>query len=187
MSDTNVDELIELTSGIEGTYIGIGTDTFPTPNGPQITKYRETMTVSPWAVVNNPGPNGGQTLTFLQYATALVNATTGAPMHQECGFWMFQANGTFQKAIAIPRGISILAGGLWTNTPASLVANATAQAGSATYGISNEPYLNTAAPTTKFTNSITSTGTSIAYNEDSVLHIEGQDFNHTDQATLYRQ
>ena len=173
-----------------GTYVGNGTDTFPTPQGPMVTTYRETMVMgAPFQTANPGGPGMSQNLLCVQYYTQLVNAQTGVPMHQETGFWMLSMEtNLFMKAISIPRGITILAGGTWTlDITNGLTMMGSAQAGSLTFGISNEPFLNQAAPTESFTTTMVNTSNSISYKEDSILKIQGQNFNHTDEANLILQ
>ena len=64
---------------------------------------------------------------------------------------------------------------------------ASAKAGDPGYGILNEPYLLKNAPTQNFTTNMSQTNDTYTYREDSVLHIMGQDFNHTDEAMLSLQ
>ena len=193
MADSKTVDVEQLKAALTdsmGTYVGLGTDTFPTPQGPMVTQYRETMVMgAPFQTANPGGPGMSQNLLCVQYYTQLVNAQNGAPMHQETGFWMLSMETTlFMKAISIPRGIAILAGGTWSlDITTGLTMMAAAEAGSLTFGISNEPYLNQAAPTESFTTTMVNTSNSISYKEDSVLKIEGQTFNHTDEAALTLQ
>lgn len=171
------------------TWIGQGKDTFPTPNGPLVTTYTETMTMGPSFQTVNGDPETGQKLLCVHYYTQLVNAETGVPMHQETGYWLLAyADNTFRKVVAIPRGIAILAGGTYSlSVHDGLVMTASAKAGDPSYGISNEPYLLQNAPTQRFTTNMSQTNDTYRYYEDSVLHIMGQNFNHTDEATLSLQ
>jgi len=181
--------LDHLNSLADSTWIGQGQDTFPTPNGPVITEYSETMTMGPTFKIINGDPNTGQVLWCAHYYTQLANAVTGVAMHQETGYWMFNfVDGTFRKAVSIPRGIAILAGGTFVLTVENgLVMKAAAASGSSIYGISNEPYLNQYAQTQSFTTTMSQTNDTYTYSEDSVLDIMGQKFNHTDKATLHLQ
>lgn len=171
------------------TWIGEGKDTFPMPNAPVITAYIETMTMGQSFQTINGDPNTGQKLLCIHYFTRLDNAQTGVPMHQETGYWMLSyADNTFRKAVSIPRGIGILAGGTYDlSAESGLVMTANADAGSPTYGVLNEPYLNMNAQTQSFSTKMTQTSNTYSYFEDSVLNIMGQQLNHTDEAVLTLQ
>lgn len=177
---------------LTGTWKGTGVDVFPTPQGPMRTEYSETTTFGEvFNTVNPGGPHNSQTLICVHYITKLVNAKTLEPMHQETGYWLFDSErGKFIKAIAIPRGISILAGGSYMMKdpgewpPSSVWMNASANEGCQTFGISSDHFLTSVAPTTRFNTSIVWIGESLSYKEDSILKIQGQYVHHTDEATL---
>ena len=183
-----------LAGSIQGTWIGDGTDVFPTPNGPVSTEYVETMKLGElFEVVNPGGPGTQQTLIGIRYSTQLANKQTNAAMHQETGYWLFDAqNGSFMKAISIPRGITILAGGGFfpvslQRTPLGVFIFASAENSSNVFGISNATFLEQVAPTTKFTSQIMVVDNALSYFESSMLTIQGQSLQHTDTATLTKQ
>jgi hypothetical protein len=190
---TQEQQFMKVMSGFfQGTWKGDGMDTFPTPQGPVKTAYIETMTFGALFATVNPGggPISPQTLIGVHYYTQLINKATQVAMHQETGYWLFDIlNGTFRKAIAIPRGITILAGGTFkqTNINDIMEISASAQMGAETFGICNEPFLMNVAPTTSFSSTIKINETALYYYEDSILKIQGQDFNHTDEASLIKQ
>ncbi len=190
-SINKVDLMKALEEYFQGVWQGEGMDTFPTPQGPVKTAYSETMTFGELFVTVNPGgPGNDQTLIGVHYITKLINKATKVPMHQETGYWLFDIeNGIYMKAISIPRGITILAGGTFYQTTINdnMIISASAQIGSNIYGICNDTFLNNVAPTTKFSSSIQMNSTTLYYFEDSNLKIQGQDFNHTDEATLIKQ
>lgn len=182
-----------LTTTLAGTWQGNGMDVFPTPQGVMRTEYFESMTFGEvFDTVNPGGPNVNQTLIGIHYYTKLSDAKTGEPMHQETGYWLFDVErGRFMKAIAIPRAITILAGGNYVllnpgggPAPATLWMNAAATQGDDTFGIANDTFLNTISPTTRFTTSIILSDNSLYYKEDSLLTIQNTQENHTDEATL---
>lgn len=180
-----------LKATMSDSWTGTGEDVFPTPDGPIKTKYTETTTFGePFWTINPGGPNNGsQELSCINYITKLVNYDTKLPMHQECGYWLFDVlNKRFIKAIAIPRGISILAGGTYRaeydrNRP-RIIINASAKVGEPTFGISSDLFLSRVSPTTSFTTTITLYADSYHYNEDSILKIGKNELHHTDEATL---
>lgn len=171
------------------TWIGQGEDTFPTAQGPVVTAYTETMTMGAPFQMLNGDPKTGQKLLCVQYYTQLLNASSGAPMHQETGYWMLSyMDATFRKAVSIPRGIDILAGGTYLlSKEEGLVMIAAAKAGDRIYGILNEPYLSKNAPTQRFTTNMSQTIQTYSYFETSVLNIMGKNFDHTDEAVLTLQ
>ncbi|NES00539.1 MAG: FABP family protein [Symploca sp. SIO1B1] len=180
-----------LNSTIQGTWTGSGVDVFPTPSGPQKTDYTETTTFGEvFQTINPGGPKNRQVLDCVHYSTNLVNAQTKKPMHQETGYWLIDAAQTkFIKAIAIPRGISILAGGTYhifsgSSRDPIFVLNASANVGSPTFGISSDHFLSSVSPTTRFNITIELTGDRMSYKEDSILKIDEQYLHHTDEATL---
>lgn len=183
-----------LTNSIQGVWKGDGLDVFPTPHGTAETAYVETMTFGEiFETVNPGGPNNSQTLIGIHYYTKLDNKKTKVPMHQETGYWLFDVDkGEFIKAIAIPRGITILAGGVFMpillqGASFETLISASAENSSNIFGISNATFLEQIAPTTKFTTQIQLRNDTLTYFESSILRIQGQLLDHTDTANLIKQ
>ena len=134
-----------------------------------------------------PVDNGRQTLYGLDYRMASWRNDEPDPFHTEVGYWLWDADaGHVMRAFMVPRGTVVLAGGDATAdaTEFTMVGDL----GSQTWGVLENPYLNTNASTVHYEVTITIGDGEWSYAEDTVLKMKEFDelFHHTDDNTLRR-
>lgn len=148
------------------------------------TPYLEKLTFKPFGPVDN----GSQHLYGLDYKTAMWRESEDDPFHTEVGYWLWDADaGEVLRGFVVPRGITVLAGGITTADAREFTLSATL--GDPTYGIAENAYLGKKASSTKYsvTLTINDDGT-WSYAEETTLRMaEFPDpFPHTDANTLHR-
>ena len=73
------------------------------------TPYLEKCTLKPFGPVDN----GNQHLYGLDYRSAMWRGDEENPFHTEVGYWLWDAaTGEVVRAFVVPRGITVLAGGI---------------------------------------------------------------------------
>ncbi len=162
--------------GIDVSYHHADKDVVETP-------YREKTTFASFGPVDN----GDQSLFGLDYRMAAWRGDEEDPFHTEVGYWLWDAAALqVMRAFMIPRGTVVLAGGLAAASDTSF--SLAADAGSETYGILSNLYLDGAAKTVRYTAEISVAPDEWSYSEDSVLRMtEFEDlYHHTDRNTLRR-
>ncbi len=147
------------------------------------TPYLEKLTLKPFGPVDN----GHQHLYGLDYRTAMWRGDEQNPFHTEVGYWLWDAaTGELVRGFVVPRGITVLAGGV-------VAADATkftlkAAKGDPLYAIGENAYLAEHASTLSYEVTVTIGDDTWAYREDTILdmtELEGP-FHHTDANTLHR-
>jgi hypothetical protein len=109
------------------------------------TPFRERMVLNPFG----PVENGRQVLYGLDYRTAAWRPGEEIPFHTEVGYWLWDAAlGLVMRCFMVPRGSTVLAGG--QASPADTTITMEAVAGSTTFGILSNPYLDENARTTHY-------------------------------------
>jgi hypothetical protein len=148
------------------------------------TPYLEKLTFKPFG----PVQNGRQTLYGLDYKSAMWRGDEANPFHTEVGYWLWDAaNGETLRGFVVPRGITVLAGGVATADARSFTLSATA--GDPQYSIGENKYLAENASTLSYTVTITiNDDGSWSYDEKTMLRMTEFDepFAHTDHNTLKR-
>lgn len=90
-------------------------------------------------------------------------------------------------SLAIPRGVTLLAGGTpKTETDGTLILKVAAAIGNPDCSIIQSPFMNTKARTTAFNHKITVKADQLADMETTSLNIYGRSFEHTDSNELTR-
>ena len=185
MSDDIISKLGPL-SPLAGTWEGEkGDDTAPADNrSVEKNKFRERMTFTPIP----PVKNHAQTLFGLRYATTAWRIGEADPFHEEVGYWLWDAReNQIMRCFIVPRGVNVLAGGKADAGARSF--KLAADVGSATYGISSNPYLDREFKTVRYELTVTVHDNDFfSYEEDTQLKIKGQEaiFHHIDKNTLQR-
>ena len=185
MTQDILDKLGPLTA-LAGTWEGDkGDDVAPDDvRGTELNKFRERMTFEPFGPVNNHE----QTLYGLRYATTAWRLGSDSPFHEELGYWLWDGeNKQVLRCFIVPRGVTVLAGG--TAEPNATAFQLAADAGSETYGICSNKFLDEEFKTVRYELQVTvHDKKSFSYEEDTQLKIKGQDklFHHTDKNTLKR-
>lgn len=150
--------------------------------GTENNKYRERMTLEPIGAVNNHE----QQLYGLRYARTAWRIGEDKPFHEDLGYWLWDARAKqVIRSFIIPRGVAVLAGG--TVEPDSKSFKVTAEAGSDTYGICSNKFLDKEFKTVRYEIKITLHGDqTFTYEEDTQLKMPGRKdiFHHTDKNTL---
>ncbi len=169
---------------LAGTWEGDkGDDTAPDDNrGVETNKFRERMVFEPMGAVDNHE----QRLYGLRYSTTAWRLGEDDPFHEELGYWLWDAaSKQVLRCFLVPRGVTVLAGG--TVEPDSKSFTLAADAGSQTYGICCNQFLDQEFKTVRFELQVTIHDASrFSYEEDTQLKIKGQEkiFHHIDKNTL---
>ncbi len=163
-----------------------GMDVAPEPDGAEQNPYYERITFEAIGDVTNAER---QTLSALRYHQVVSRKSDDGVFHNETGYWLWDANdAVVVQTLTIPRGVSLVAGGVYP--AASRVNEATltvqARAGDPDWGIVQSPFMRDNARTVGFTHSIEVSGDRLVYSEATELEIYGRTFVHTDQNTLAR-
>lgn len=185
MDDDLVKQLGPLAS-LAGVWEGDkGADLAPSDDrGAERNAFRERLTFEPFGPVNNHE----QTLYGLRYSTVAWRLGEDEPFHEETGYWLWDAAGKqVLRCFIVPRGVTVLAGG--TVEPDAKVFEIAAEAGSDTYGICSNLFLDREFKTVRYELTITvHSRDRFSYAEDTQLRIKGQEelFHHTDANSLTR-
>jgi hypothetical protein len=146
------------------------------------TPFTEKLTFKPFG----PVQNGRQSLYGLDYKSAMWRGDEDNPFHTEVGYWLWDgATGEILRGFVVPRGISVLAGGIATADARSFTLSAAA--GDPQYVIGENKYLAENASTSSYTVTITiNDDGSWSYDEITMLKMKEFDepFAHTDHNTL---
>ena len=162
-----------------------GDDTAPSDDrGTEKNLFRERITFVPIPPVNNHE----QTLFGFRYSMVGHRIGETDPFHEEVGYWLWDPKDKqVMRCFMIPRGVTLIAGG--TVEPGAKQFTLTAAAGSDTYGICSNLFLDREFKTVRFEMKVTiHSDRSFSYEEDSQLKIKGQPdiFHHIDKNTLTR-
>ncbi|TAJ10781.1 MAG: DUF1794 domain-containing protein [Nitrospirae bacterium] len=110
------------------------------------------------------------------------------PFHEEVGYWLWDPKEKqVLRCFIVPRGVSGIAGG--TAEPTAKSFTLSAEAGSETYGICSNRFLDRAFKTVRYELTVTVHNTqTFSYEEDTQLRIkgQGQPFHHRDKNRLKR-
>lgn len=147
------------------------------------TPYLEKVTMKPFGPVDN----GSQHLYGLDYKTAMWRDDEENPFHTEVGYWLWDAaTGEVLRGFVVPRGITVLAGGIAAADARSFTMRATN--GGIPYGIGENTYLQEHASTLSYEVTITIGDDEWSYAETTMLRMTefAEPFAHTDHNTLRR-
>jgi hypothetical protein len=148
------------------------------------TPYLEKLSFKPFG----PVQNGRQSLYGLDYKTAMWRGDEDNPFHTEVGYWLWDgATGEVLRGFVVPRGITVLAGGIADADATSFTLHA--KAGDAKYTIGENKYLADNASTLSYTVTVTvHDDGSWSYDETTMLKMKefAEPFAHTDHNTLRR-
>jgi hypothetical protein len=123
----------------------------------------------------------------LDYKTAMWRGDESNPFHTEVGYWLWDAaTGEIVRGFVVPRGITVLAGGLASADAVTFTLKA-AQ-GEANYAIGENRYLTEHATTLSYEVTITTGPDTWSYEETTLLRMTefAEPFSHTDHNTLRR-
>lgn len=169
--------------GMAGIWEGqCGMDVKPKVEGAKKQAYVERMELQPI----DPQTNGPQLIYGLRYHTHIVKPDQVKTYHEQVGFWLWEpAANTVVHTLAIPRGVTVMAGGTVNADAREFELVATHD--SENFGIRSTPFLDYAFKTVEFRIKVTiNPDGTWSYEEDTVLKIRGQDelFHHADKNNL---
>ena len=147
------------------------------------TPYLEKVSFKPFGPVDN----GQQHLYGLDYKTAMWRGSEDNPFHTEVGYWLWDAaTGEVLRGFVVPRGITVLAGGI--AAPDATTFTLSAALGGTNYTIGENQYLAKNASTISYEVTITTTTDEWSYDETTMLKMVEmpEPFAHTDHNTLRR-
>ena len=149
------------------------------------TPYTEKVTMKPFGPVDN----GRQSLYGLDYKSAMWRGDEENPFHTEVGYWLWDAaTGEVMRGFVVPRGITVLAGGIAGADATSWTMKAVN--GTVPYSIGENTYLAANASTLSYEVTITigAEGNTWSYDETTMLRMNEfpEPFAHTDHNTLHR-
>lgn len=128
-----------------------------------------------------------QQLVAVKYHHVVRKAENGHIFHDQIGHWIYEpSTNVIMHSLTIPRGVCLLAGGLFKENGDESIFEVEAQAGSDTYGIVQSPFMLEKAKTKAFQIKLTVKGDELSYREVTSLYIYGKDFEHIDSSTLQR-
>ena len=162
-----------------------GVDIAPSSSrGSLETAYRERIVFEALGPVNNHE----QKLYGLRYSTTAYRIAEDEPFHEELGYWLWDAaEGQVLRCFLVPRGVTILAGGDAAGDDRSF--SLAAEAGSETYGISSNRFLDREFKTVRYELTVTiEDANTFRYEEDTQLLLKDLSdvFHHRDSNTLRR-
>jgi hypothetical protein len=147
------------------------------------TPYHEKCTMKPFGPVDN----GSQHLYGLDYRSAMWRGDEENPFHTEVGYWLWDAaTGEVMRGFVVPRGITVLAGGVAGADATAFTMEASL--GDKQYPIGENKYLSANASTVSYKVTITTGDDTWSYDEVSTLRMNEfeEPFLHTDHNTLRR-
>lgn len=132
---------------------------------------------------------GEQTLSVLSYRQLVRRKIDDQIFHHEIGYWLWDAAAaTVMHSLAIPRGVTLLAGGAHkTEADGTIILAVSASIDNPDWSIVQPPFLSAKASTTAFSHQVTLKGDQLTYTETTSLDIYGRAFEHTDSNELLRR
>ncbi len=151
---------------------------------PEETPFIADILFEPLGGVTNAG---SQNLVAMRYHQVVRRQTTGEVFHNESGYWMWDAQReVVMQSLAIPRGVSLVAGGTAEVVEGRVTLRVRAAADDADWTVSQSPFMRDQAETLSFSHMVEADGETLIYAQTTVLQIYGERFDHTDSSTLER-
>lgn len=172
-----------------GGFIGLwkgdqGLDVAPEPDEDESSAYYERLVFEPAGDVDNAD---SQELVMLRYNQVVMRKRNDEVFHNEAGFLIWDAQRELvMQSFAIPRGLSLVAGGSVEVTNESVSITLQAADGNVEWPISQAPFLAAKARTLSFSRSYRLDGDGLTYSQTTNLEIYGRSVAHTDTNILKR-
>jgi hypothetical protein len=163
-----------------------GMDIAPQEEGQEENPYYETIVFEKAGDVENAGK---QTLVIVRYHLSVREKANDKTSHDQVGYWLWdKENKTIMNSLTIPRGVSVIAGGIFNASENVIEAtfNVSAKEGEE-WGIVQSPFMKNNAKTTGFMQELTVNANELSYSQTMVLDIYGRKFEHKDENCLRRQ
>ena len=164
---TQDDEGLDVAPGREGSEVGKG--------GGAASPYYETIRFTPAGDATNAS---SQHLTAIFYHQMVFRKSDKKQFHDQVGYLIYdKANQTIYNSFCIPRAVCVVA----TGKP-----DATLTLTAQNVGIGQSDYMAANDKTEKFTVTYEVSGNTMQYTQETILHVYGKPFTHTDISTLTR-
>lgn len=164
-----------------------GIDLAPKPDEDERNPYYETLIIEPVDIeVENAGEQELLTVKYYQY---IKEIETDDVSHSETGFWIWEKeNNSIMCAFAIPRGVSVLAGGKYTVSDDNEFSfDVEASIDDPDWGLVQSPFMAKKAKTLSFSRQFKVKGNTLTYVQLTKLDIYGKKFDHEDSNTLFKE
>lgn len=163
-----------------------GLDVAPEPDGEERTPYYETLIFTPVGDVTNAE---SQLLAVVHYRQQVFKQSTDEVIHDETGYWMWdEQQQTIMHSLLIPRGVSVLAGGTYTEGASkSITLEVKADDQSSQWPISQSEFMQKKARTVSYHQKIIIENECLSYTQTMMLDIYGKSFEHVDSNQLLLQ
>lgn len=160
-----------------------GMDVAPEPDNDEYNPYFETLIFEAAGDVTNAEE---QILSVVRYHQEVSRISTGKVFHDQVGYWLWDpATQQVMQTLAIPRGVTLLAGGTAKVKGKTTVLHV--KAGDDDWQIIQSPFMQEKARTLSFNHVMKIEGDRLFYQETTLLDIYGKrNYEHTDQNTLKR-
>ena len=128
-----------------------------------------------------------QNLVSIKYHHVVRKLENGHIFHDQIGHWIYEkSSNIIMHSLSIPRGVCLLAGGIYQESNGESIFDVESNADDQTYGIVQSPFMLKKAKTKAFKMILSVKGDQLNYHEVTSLHIYGKDFEHIDTSTLFR-
>ena len=165
-----------------------GIDLAPKPDEDETNPYYETLIIEPVDIeIENAEEQELRTVKYYQYVKEIE---TGDVSHSETGFWIWdKETDSIMCAFAIPRGVSVLAGGKFTinESKSEIEYKVESKAEGSDWGLVQSPFMAKKAKTISFNRHFKVNGNVLSYVQTTVVDIYGKRFDHVDRNTLSKQ
>ncbi len=171
-------------NGLIGVWKGDkGTDLAPKPEEDETNAYYETLVIE--AIDMEISNAEEQELTAVRYHQTVHEKETDEMSHSETGFWIWNNNSnSIMCAFSIPRGVSLLCGGIYEDLNGELSFKVSAQTNDPNWGIVQSPFMKEKARTLAFKRELKLLGNTLSYEQETTVEIYGKTFAHRDNNTL---
>lgn len=161
-----------------------GMDVAPEPDEDEHSAYYERLLFEAAGDVDNAD---SQEIVMLRYNQTVMRKRNDEVFHNEAGFLSWDAErGLVMQSFAIPRGLALVAGGNVEIADGIISVNVVAAAEDPQWPISQAPFLNARAHTSRFTRSYRLQGDTLTYEQSTNISIYGREVAHTDTNVLTR-
>jgi hypothetical protein len=164
-----------------------GVDIAPEPHGTEKSPYYETIT---FEAIGNTTNAEDQVLAVVRYLQRVSRQSDQSAIHDQTGYWIWdESNNTIINSFTIPRGVCVLAGGVFNNTQLKndeFNVTVNAERGHKDWGIIQSPFMQQKARTVSFEQQLTISNNKLNYQQTMMLEIYGKEFKHTDCNILTR-
>ena len=161
-----------------------GIDVSPETDGDDVNPYYETITFEKAGDVENAET---QNIAIARYHLSVQRKSNDEVFHDQIGYWLWdKKNETIIHSLAIPRAISLLAGGKFDPNKADddEVTFEVEATDGGEWGIIQSPFMNGKAKTTSFKMKMTVSANKLKYSETMMIDIYGRTATHTDDNVL---